>query len=443
MIAAGGRIPSIPNMTMQNMRIAYLYNEKLPKKTAHDVYVWRNVYFLSQGLENFQPHVTYLTGPSDPCCDLETLQRHYLPKEHHFKPASKTAICEKSLPFWSTFSDLGKSRSHQIGQFEWVQLPLMRKSGPFRISWNLPFFYRCQKWIESKTPDWVLMSVYKQAQFHLKRKVAGVRYLFEVHDLAFYPQQDLLPSQDTLKSIEKQTQVLSQVDAITVTTEALKQTLEKAPYNIQKPIYVVPLASEMDPLMTSPLHNTEVVLGYVGQLYPQQGVDELIKAMAQVNGIRLEIMGGNTRDLERLKNLIHTLKLDSRVHLHGFVSPHALASRIYGCHALAAPFHPTSHMRHVAHTKLVDYGRWALPVVAPDLPITREEVRSPHFLFDATHYPSSLQGLIETLQKLTLSKERAVAKAQIDKNLEENPSRFSWTQRTQKLKAALVASDKS
>jgi glycosyltransferase involved in cell wall biosynthesis len=414
------------------MKLAYLYNEKLPKKTAHDVYVWRNSYFLSHFLKEKTLEVSLLTGLSCNHQSIESLQNYYLPSSYH-KEQSQPAT-KKTLPFWSTFADRGHSLLHEMDHFQWIELPLMRKSGPFRISWNTPFFYRCQKWIEAQRPDWVLMSVYKQADFHLKRKVPGIRYLFEVHDLAFYPEfEKKLPPKEKEAEFERQIRVLNSCNAISVTTDALKKTLEKAPYSIQTPIYVIPLASEMNPVLPQKNQANEVSLGYVGQLYLDQGVDNLIKASAHVPGVKLEIMGGNTRDLERLKNLVKELHMHSRVHFHGFVSPQALHSKIHTCQGLVAPFHPTPHMRQVAHTKLVDYGRWALPVIAPELPITKEETRSSHFFFDSQNYPNSLESLIQTLKLACDPIERMKAQEEIDRDVEKNPDRFSWKERIFKL----------
>jgi glycosyltransferase involved in cell wall biosynthesis len=421
------------------MQIAYLYNEKLPKKTAHDVYIWRNVYFLSQSgqdkLTASTLKLTYITGPSHPKATLDMLQKHYLPHQHSLPFENECA----PLPFWSTFLDRGQSQSHHAGSFEWIELPLMRKSGPLRLSWNLPFFLRCQKWLEKTRPDWVMMSVYKQAHFHLQRKLPGVRYLFEVHDLAFYPGTSEPVDARKKAQIQQQKEVLEACDAITVTTHALKRALEREPYHIKKPIFIVPLASEMQPLPPISVSRAAVNLAYVGQLYPHQGLDELIQALSHVEGLRLEILGGNKTDLERLKSLVYDLKLNNRVVFHGFISPQALASKLYGIDALVAPFHPTAHMRHVAHTKLIDYGRWALPVIAPNLEITREEVRSHHFLFDAAHYPQDLNSLIQVLKKVLDPKERLKAAEEIRHDLEKHPARFSWQERTDLLAPIFIS----
>lgn len=418
------------------MKLAYLYNEKLPKKTAHDVYVWRNSYFLSHLLKEKSLQVSLLTGLSSPRQSIESLQNYYLPSSYHKEQTHPPT--KKTLPFWSTFGDRDCSLLHQIGHFQWIELPLMRKSGPFRISWNTPFFYRCQKWIEAQKPNWVLMSVYKQADFHLRQKVSGVRYLFEVHDLVFYPKfEGELPPKEKEAEFKRQVNVLKSCEAISVTTDALKKALESAPYSIQTPIYIVPLASEMDRVIPQENSINEVSLGYVGQLYFDQGVDSLIKASAHVPGVKLEIMGGNTRDLERLKNLVKDLQMHERVHFHGFVSPQALHSKIHACQALVAPFHPTSHMCHVAHTKLVDYGRWTLPVIAPDLSITKEETRSSRFLFNAKNYPDNLEGLIQTLKLACDPIERMKAQEEIDRDGKKNPDRFSWKERIFKIEQIL------
>jgi glycosyltransferase involved in cell wall biosynthesis len=68
---------------------------------------------------------------------------------------------------------------------------------------------------------------------------------------------------------------------------------------------------------------------YVGQLYRWKGVDTLIRAMRELPGRRLEIVGGNgLADTNRVLDLIRSQGLEDRVHLHGYVSPPAVRAAI-------------------------------------------------------------------------------------------------------------------
>jgi len=50
----------------------------------------------------------------------------------------------------------------------------VRKNNPLGLSWNIPFFFCCQNQIRKKRPDYVFLSVRKQAAFHLLRKIRNV-----------------------------------------------------------------------------------------------------------------------------------------------------------------------------------------------------------------------------------------------------------------------------
>src|SRR5262245_56404068 len=106
------------------MRVVYPYNEILPKKKAHDVFIVQEcAAFAELGWD-----ITLLVSKWS---EINTLFDHYhiSSSDHlHIKP-----------------------------------LFIIRKKTSFRISWNLPFFLCCQQQIQKIRPDWVFLSVRKQA----------------------------------------------------------------------------------------------------------------------------------------------------------------------------------------------------------------------------------------------------------------------------------------
>src|ERR1700722_15168999 len=114
------------------MRIIYPYNEILPQKKAHDVYIVHEC----SALANLGWGVTLLVGKGS---ETNNLFAHY-----QIPPSDRLHI---------------------------EPLFIMRKNNPFRISWNLPFFFGCQRRIEKIKPDYVFLSVRGQAAFHLTRKL--------------------------------------------------------------------------------------------------------------------------------------------------------------------------------------------------------------------------------------------------------------------------------
>lgn len=312
------------------MEILYPYNEALPKKTAHDVYLFRNCASLAeQGMP-----VTLACGWRS---QTDTaLFHHYGVVEH----------CGLRLK----------------------RLPLIRHWGP--ISCNTPFFWAAQRMVARQRPHWLLSSVFKQADYHTRRRIAGVKYAYEVHQLSWYPTCD---TPERRLAAERERDILNQMDLVTTTTAALKAILQKAPYALSVPIEIVPLAVENTPL-APPGPANPFVLMYIGQLYASQGVDLLLRAVAAVPNIVLEIVGGQRPEIRLLSELATSLGIMNRVKFHGFLSPVDLPAQAQRAHAFVAPFYATERMPYVAHTKLLEYAAWGRPIVAPRVEAVLEVV---------------------------------------------------------------------
>ena len=337
----------------QNLRAFYPYHELLPLQTAHDVYVMHNCAGLARAGVALDLGIDRRSWRDEP------LLKHY--------------GVDSGLPM-----NLQRFFS-------------LRKSGPFKLTWNIPFFLGCQSFIRRHRPDFVLCSVIKQGAYHFSRRIPGVRYVYEVHQLARYPNGH----QASAKAFELERRTLASADLVVVTTEALKEVLQQAPYNLQVPVEVLPLATTAQALPPKALPSGDFCLMYVGQLYRGQGVEQLLAALAETQGIRLEIVGGSHSDIGRLKTLSQELKLGERVHFHGFLPPSKLPPLVQQADGFAAPFRNEGRMPYVAHTKLYEYAAWGRPVLAPDLPVTREHFSGDSQLlaYQADDHKSMVQAL--------------------------------------------------
>ena len=248
------------------------------------------------------------------------------------------------------------------------------------MSWNLPFFNACQKMIKKLNPDVVLLSVLKQAIYHLNRRVANTTYIYEAHEVTTYP------NKPRGKHFDHEKIMMMQADRIIVTTTPLKKILREEPYNLKTPIDVIPLAVDHPKL---PPYSGPAIITYVGQLYKEQGVADLIEAIKDLP-IQLNIFGGSSEEIAALDQKL------PNVHFKGFVKPNDLYSAIQNTTAFAAPFHNTGRMPYVAHTKLHEYAAWGRPIIAPNLPIV-----SDHFDKGVLLY-NSFEELKLLLQKVIL-----------------------------------------
>lgn len=294
------------------------YNEILPRKKAHDLFLFKEA------------------------CEI-ALSGH----EVHL------LIGKGSLSDQDLFDHYGIYAPIQIHR-----LPIIRKNNPFNLSWNLPFFIACQRMIKRLKPDIVLLSILKQAIFHLNRRIGNTIYLYEVHEVAAYP---TLPRG---KHFDEEKMMLMHCDKVLVTTHALKKLLEEAPYKLKTPIDVVPLAVDHGPL---PAYNGPPILTYVGQLYKEQGVADLIDAVKDTN-VHLQIVGGREEEIAKLNPHLPNITFT------GFIKPNDLSKIIEKTTAFVAPFHLSGKMPYVAHTKLYEYAAWGRPIIAPNAPIVEEHL---------------------------------------------------------------------
>ncbi len=351
------------------MRLILPYNEILPTKKAHDLYLFNLCHQLSTKME-----VELLCG------------RGSLDKE-------------------SLFSHYGESNS---SLFSLCLLPIIRKNNPFGISWNYLFFSKSQKYLEKsrERKGIVHLSVLKQGLFHLKRKIPGYTYIFEAHELSFYGEGNL-----PKKKLKIEKEVFQRADLIIVTTEQLKEILRKPPYLVKNQIEVIPLAAKQNALPPS-CNASPLTLGYVGQLYQGQGIDLLLSAAVKAPLWHLKIIGGNPKDITKYQKMAESFGIQKRVQFCGFCPPENIPKLAASCHAFIAPFENSGRMPFVAHTKLGEYALMGRPIIAPDLPIVREyfPLQKGVLLFT----PDNAQSLAETLIKLSDSSTRQKLQSEIE-----------------------------
>ena len=342
------------------MRLAYLYNEILPTRKAHDAYVWRNCASLAAAGAD----VTLACGRGS--ADDPALARHY----------------DTPMP----------------QRFHVARLAILRRNFGLPFTWNRVFDVAAQRFLERERPDAVLLSVRKQGRFHLRRRVPGVRYVYEVHELAWYP--TLGAEAACTAAVAEEREMLAAADLVTVTTQALHDILRAPPYALPNPIAVVPLAIAPPPPPPPIAHALPLHVMYIGQLYAGQGVEDLVAAVARVPGCRLTVVGGSEADVARIRAQVPATAA-SRIAFAGFVAPSKIPALAASAHVFAAPFRAQRRMPFVAHTKLLEYVALRRPVVAPDLPIVHEHFPEGRGL--SAYAPDNVEALENALAGLSAS----------------------------------------
>lgn len=370
------------------MRLSCFYNEILPKNAAHDAYLIRSCGSLAaEGLT-----VELVCGRGS--WPLERLEAHYQ------WPRSGLAL---------------------------TTLPILRRN-LLGLSWNAVFFFASQRHLVRAAPDWAALSVLKQGVYHLRRRIAGVRYLYEVHELAWYPGSVVDARRSRRLATERD--MLARADLVTVTTEALRDILLAPPYDLRTPVRVIPLGVGHAALPAVP-PAARLRATYVGQLYAGQGLERLLAALAQARDVELTVIGGKAGEIARLSAQAEQLGIAGRVRFLGFRPPSQLDDLVREADVFVAPFEPAGRMPYVAHTKLLEYAAWRRPVVAPDLPVVRE-----HFADGAglvAFRPGDTDALAAALSRL--QSDRGYLDSAKYAMARQAP--LSWGERAARLAAAL------
>jgi glycosyltransferase involved in cell wall biosynthesis len=172
---------------------------------------------------------------------------------------------------------------------------------------------------------------------------------------------------------------------------------------------------------------------YAGQLYPWKGVDVLVEAMAQVPHARLVILGGleGEKDLARVRARVEALGLRGRTDMAGTVPQARVAAELEKAAVVVAPFlHTGMTERHTSPIKAFEAMAAGRPLVASDLPSSREFLRDGHNALlvppgDASALAAALRRLLE---------DGALAERLGRAAWDEAPA-YSWEARGQALRA--------
>lgn len=223
--------------------------------------------------------------------------------------------------------------------------------------------------------------------------------VYEVHDL-----ERLKGDRANHRRVELEDRVFRSVDGLIVTTEALASRLVRD-YVIPRKclVRVIHLCStypgEVEPAERMDRDGMNVF--YLGQIYPLQGLEVAIEALALAPQWRLHIVGyGTSQYVGILAERARRAGVGGRVVWHGFRKPDDLPKLIVEADAFVLPASDQERMPYVAHTKLYDYLACAKPILAADLPSVREVVDDGGngFLFPPGDHVA-LAGLLVRLAK--------------------------------------------
>jgi glycosyltransferase involved in cell wall biosynthesis len=179
--------------------------------------------------------------------------------------------------------------------------------------------------------------------------------------------------------LKRERRVWTRAAAVVVTTAGIRESFEQS-WGRRPRVEVVPNGCDLpEPREFRPWPETgppRVV--YAGQLYPWKGVDVLVQAMLQVPEARLVILGGieGEADTTRVRSLVAGLSLSDRSELPGTLPQPQVAAELERAAVVVVPFLRSAMTeRHTSPIKLFEAMAAGRPIVASDLPSSRELLR--------------------------------------------------------------------
>jgi glycosyltransferase involved in cell wall biosynthesis len=141
--------------------------------------------------------------------------------------------------------------------------------------------------------------------------------------------------------------------------------------------HVVPMGAWLDRVPTSPPGGSDRRrVAFLGHLVERQGVITLLQALALLDDVEADIVGGGPLE-ETLRAQAHGLGLDTRVTFHGYVPDHRDVEHTLAAASVAvAPYRASgdSFTRFADPGKLKAYLAAGLPIVLTDVPPNAREL---------------------------------------------------------------------
>lgn len=185
---------------------------------------------------------------------------------------------------------------------------------------------------------------------------------------------------------------------------------------------LVPVSSVLE------LPADQKIAGYVGHLYKDRGIEEIIEAAEVLSDMSFLIVGGHPKDVERYKTIITDLGLNNVI-LTGFVNNALVPKYLFASDVLLMPYTtrvPT--LKYMSPLKLFEYMASNRPIIATDLSAIKEVLEDKKNAILVQ--PDDADELIRGIQKI-LNNE--VLANRIAEKAKEDVQGYTWSKRAQRI----------
>jgi glycosyltransferase involved in cell wall biosynthesis len=240
----------------------------------------------------------------------------------------------------------------------------------FVLSWKIYFRKRFQVIHGCNPPDLIFLVA-------LWFKIFGVKYVFDHHDI----NPELYIAKFNRKGFFYKVMVLferltfASANYSIATNESYKEIAIRRGRMKESRIQVIRSGPKLDRLKLLPpdskyLHGRKYLVGYVGVIGEQEGIDLLLESVKHIvslrNDIQFAIVGGGS-DLEILKQLTEKMGLSEFVDFYGRVPDDLLVAILNSADICVNPDKPTEMNNLSTMNKIMEYMALKKPVVQYDL----------------------------------------------------------------------------
>ncbi|MBI6548057.1 glycosyltransferase family 4 protein [Xenorhabdus lircayensis] len=329
---------------------------------------------------------------------------------------------------------------------ELIALHNIRRKWYFPLNTQKLFYFQVSRWLKEHQVDAIFTRNIKMANY-LLCKHPDIPHFFESHEVfaqSFKESHNLTKrinqhKYQKLRKIEQQVYDCSKV--VFVLTSLLREDIYKQ-YGVKTPIVVAPDGVDMlavestKQALSGRKHKSKSLTQvlYLGSLHRWKGVPTVMKAMSYLDNIILNIAGGTTEQIERLRQTAEQIGVSDKVNFLGFVQPKKRFQIIADNDICVLPLTKTSiGSRYTSPLKLFEYMAMGKPVVISDFPSIRDAVDE-----NAVNFADSenAESFAEQIRWLINNPTEMIAKVDCSQRLVAE--RFNWDQRA-KLITSVIA----
>lgn len=235
--------------------------------------------------------------------------------------------------------------------------------------------------------------------------------------------------------VKRERRVWKSAAAFVATTAGIRDSFQAA-FGPRQRVHVIPNGCDVaEARRFTPPDRSLARVVYAGQLYPWKGVDVLVEAMVHVPDAQLVILGGieTEADLPRIRDLVRSRGLGARTEMPGTVPQARVAEELARASVVCVPFLKSAMTeRHTSPIKLFEALAAGRPIIATDLPSSREILREGETArLVAPGEPAALAAAIQALLQ-----DRDLAERLARTAWGEAP-RYSWDARAKAILAAI------